>query len=687
MKRQAFYYIFLFSLFGIYAPRTLASSPKQEMRATWLTTVDCIDWPKAFSPVNQKKEMIKMLDSIRSLKLNTVFFQIRSCCDAMYNSAYEPWSDDLRNHRGVDPGYDPLAFVVEACHERGLSCHAWINPYRYGPRGSGSGWTGNNNHPLNYENTHPGWLLWYDKSVILDPALPEVRFRIKSVVGDILSKYDVDGIVFDDYFYPYGGTTTQDAASVAAYKPAGMNVHDWRRSNINQMVADVYDTIQSVKPWVTFGISPFGIWTTSHAVAAQEGIPLPAGITGGNMYQEIYCDPIAWLKAGTVDYISPQLYWKIGGGQDYATLCPWWADVANSFGRHFYSSMAIYKYSEGKGYTVNELAAQSDINRNSSKGNAPGHVFYNTLGWVYDQAFRNKFRKSTFATRAIWPAVNWKACEDYGMVTFQRPEGQKILWKHDQSDVLRFVVYAVPQANRNDPHVFHKSDYVLDISYATEYILPAGITTSSHKIAVAALDRYGNEHSLRVMGETLIEEPVPTTLIAPEKNATRKLPITFQWEPVNKADSYLWQLARDVNFKDIVCTHETENTLFYSSTRKHLKAGGKYYWRVKTRKANVNDCWSETREISFETNNATDNAHKDSIKAYMNQDILIIETTEPSEAQIDIYNVSGSLLFTGRYALHYGQNEIRPHTETWAPGIYLVRMQTAHQVQTLKIKL
>lgn len=158
-----------------------------------------------------------------------------------------------------------------------MECHAWLNPYRY--NNSGSGWTGSNNSPLNYQNTHPDWLLYYSSYIILDPALQEVRQQIKNVVGDIIGKYDVDGIIFDDYFYPYGGTTTQDASSVAALKPANVDVHDWRRDNINRMVAEVYDTIQTVKPWVTFGISPFGIWTTSASVAAAEGITLPSGIT------------------------------------------------------------------------------------------------------------------------------------------------------------------------------------------------------------------------------------------------------------------------------------------------------------------------------------------------------------------------------------------------------------------------
>ncbi|MDR1526332.1 MAG: family 10 glycosylhydrolase [Dysgonamonadaceae bacterium] len=417
--------IYSLLLFLLSCATLQAQSPKREMRATWIATVARIDWPKQNGATAQKNEMVKMLDSIQSLNLNAVFFQVRSRCDALYNSAYEPWSSDLGGARGTNPGWDPLAFVVEECHKRGLECHAWLNPYRY--NNSGNKWTNANNSPLNYENTHPEWLLWYSNNVVCDPALPEVRVRIKSVVGDILSKYDVDGIIFDDYFYPYGGTTTQDAASVAKYKPAGMDVHDWRRDNVNRMIADVYDTIQAVRPWVTFGVSPFGIWTINDSVAAKEGIPLPSGITGGNMYQEIYCDPVAWLKQGTVDYISPQLYWKITGSQDYSKLCPWWANLSNQFGVQFYSSMAIYRYAENNssnvGYYQNEeeFKNQSLLNRSSAKDDAPGHVFYNTLGWVYDKPFRDHFRANVFTKPSLTPTIGWKPTSDQKMVTFNPP--------------------------------------------------------------------------------------------------------------------------------------------------------------------------------------------------------------------------------------------------------------------------
>lgn len=585
-----------------------ASGPKREMRATWFTTVANIDWPTTTGASAQKQEMIQMLDSIQSLKMNAVFFHVRPCADAFYNSAYEPWSSYLKVNRGTNPGYDPLQFCIEQCHKRGLACHAWMNPYRYSNR-QGAGWSGANDHPLNYENTHPEWLLYYSSNIVLDPGLLEVRQRIKDVVGDLLSKYEVDGIIFDDYFYPYGGTQNQDSVSQRLYKPEGMNVHDWRRQNVNKMVADVYDTIQAVKPWVTFGISPFGTWTNNHTVASQNDITLPAGVGGAsNMYQEIYCDPVAWLKEGTVDYISPQLYWKIGGGQDYRILSKWWGRLCDRFGKQFYSSMAIYKYSERSdaAYTVSELQQQTQLNRTAVTDNAPGAVFYNTKAWVYDKPFRKAFAREEFEFYALPPAINWKAVPERTMVTDLQADGQKVTWEHPDKDV-HFAVYAVPNGFRNRVGIFSKSDVLLGVTYTKSFTLPANITTGAYKIGVSVLDGYNNEYALRVLGEAETEAQA-ATLQEPLDGALKAIPFTFSWNIVPQADCYIIQIARDPDFEDIVMAHETTDISFTTTQRQLFSylPLGTYYWRVKTRKANANDIWSEPRRFVLSTTDAVE---------------------------------------------------------------------------------
>ena len=244
----------------------VGQSPKRELRSTWLTTVWRLDWPSVTVPAptgtneaerlaaiqQQKNEFIGILNSLKAANMNAAFFQVRSMCDAMYQSSYEPWSAYISSVRGANPGYDPLAFAVEEAHKRGIELHAWLNPYRYSTSSSTHG-----ELPVDYYNTHRDWLLAYDSYLkILNPGYPQVVSQIKKVVGEIVNNYDVDGIVFDDYFYAYGGTSAVlDSTAQRLYKPSGKNVNDWRRENVNRMIKAVYDTIQSVKPYVTFGVS------------------------------------------------------------------------------------------------------------------------------------------------------------------------------------------------------------------------------------------------------------------------------------------------------------------------------------------------------------------------------------------------------------------------------------------------
>lgn len=604
MRNTYFFGIFLFLLMWVDIFQAGAANPKHEMRATYIATVANIDWPSApgLSATAQKQELRQMLDSIKTLNLNTVLFQIRDNADALYQSDYEPWANVLTGTRGKDPGYDPLAYCIEECHKRGLSCHAWMNPYRYSR--NGAKWTGAHDNPLNYENSHPEWLLYYSSNIIMDPGLPQVRQRVKEVVGDVLNKYDVDGIIFDDYFYAYGGTQYQDSASIRQYKPSNMTVGNWRRNNVRQMVRDVYDTIQAVKPWVTFGISPFGIWTTDTYVARQEGITLPSGISGGNMYEEIYCDPVAWLKDGTIDYISPQLYWATGTGQDYRKLCPWWADLANQFGRHFYSSMAIYRYAEkseiNKAFTVEELQTQANINRTSSSDNAFGCVFYNTKAWVYSKAFRKAFKANQFEHPALLPPINWKPTAEQPPVSDFVVEGQTIRWQHPNAGQVHYAVYAVPKSFRNMAHIWSVGDALLGITYSEQFTLPTSISTTTHAVGVSVLDGYENEYSLRIVGEELADA-VPAELIYPINGYCQLTwnNLKFRYESPTKADSYIIQIAADPDFKQIIASQELTDTEFDASLRLNLanQGDGEYFWRVKTRRPNAVDIWSETRSF------------------------------------------------------------------------------------------
>lgn len=628
-----------------YIQIAFAQSPKREMRATWLTTVWRLDWPSVTVPkatgtndaarqsaiLQQKNDLIKILDGLKTANMNTAFMQVRSMCDAMYQSSYEPWSQFISSERGADPGYDPLAFAIEEAHKRGIELHAWLNPYRYSTSSTTHG-----ELSTDYYNTHRDWLLAYDSyTKILNPGIPEVVLQIKKVVGEIVNKYDVDGIVFDDYFYAYGGTSsTLDAAAQALYKPANKNLGDWRRENVNRMIAAVYDTIQKIKPFVTFGVSPFGTWTTDVTVAAQRGIPLPTGVgTTGNMYAEIYCDPVAWLEEGTVDYVSPQLYWTTYSAYPYGKLAPWWSNLSNRFGKHFYSSHSLSSltaatpapqnitndtetdYLTNKAFSTIELSAlrnksilnklkapsapnftgsevllQIDYNRTSDINDAPGSVFYATDKLLNTAGFPTYLTQNRFTQQSLCPAIGWKKTSNQTLVENLSVNGQNLTWTYTGTNVL-FAVYAIPNENRNDAGVFAGSKYLLGFVYNKQFTLPTSISTSTHKIAVSVVDRYKNEYSARVLGENTTAS-VAANLTFPASNATALIPCVFKWDAVEGADSYVWQVARDAQFTDLVCSRETVLPQFFSGLQTNLKDNTEYYWRVRTRKANAVDVWS-----------------------------------------------------------------------------------------------
>ena len=335
---------FVCFVFGILCSGMIfANELKHEFRATWFTTHYAIDWPstKATSESKreqQKKEMTNIFDEMVAGNMNAVCMQVRSLSDATYKSSYENWASILTGTRGKDPGYDPLTYAVEEAHKRGLELHVWVNPFRVTSGGTIS------NDDLVWKNAGE-WIIKYDNGSfdgqIIDPGFPDARAYVIKVLMEIVNNYDVDGIVMDDYFYPYGGTTTEDAKSKALYKPDnvvdvnkdGDTDDDWRRSNVDVCLKALYDTIQSVKPWVRLGMGTFGIWSTQKKAAEAYGLTLPSGISGLDDYDVQACNPVEWVMNGYVDYINPQLYWATSTtSTNYNVLCEWWAkDVCEHF--------------------------------------------------------------------------------------------------------------------------------------------------------------------------------------------------------------------------------------------------------------------------------------------------------------------------------------------------------------------
>ncbi len=316
--------------------------PAREFRAAWITEVATnADWPsKPGLPVAQQKaELISLLDRAQQLHLNAIFFQVRPACDAMYASELEPWSEKITGTQGKapQPFYDPLAFAIAEAHRRGLELHAWINPFRASHPEAKS--------PASTNQivwTHPELIRRYGDQVWLDPGEPAAQAHTLAVVLDVVNRYDVDGIVFDDYFYPYPiknlvGHTLDfpDDASWQKYgMKSGLSRADWRRNNVNQFVQKVSQEIKIAKPDVQFGISPFGIWRPQN----------PPQVKGLDAYGSLYADARLWLANGWVDYLAPQLYWPVASpGQSFPVLFNWWR-AQNPKGRHVFAAVEDTKF-------------------------------------------------------------------------------------------------------------------------------------------------------------------------------------------------------------------------------------------------------------------------------------------------------------------------------------------------------
>ena len=294
--------------------------PPRELRGAWVATVANIDWPsKPGLPKDQQVEEIrKIIDSAKAAGLNALFLQIRPSCDSMYPSQLEPWSEFLTGVSGVGPGYDPLATWIELSHAQAIELHAWFNPFRsrhFEAKGPDAA-----NH---VNNTMPDIVHQYDVYKWMDPGSKKGQAWALEVVGDVLARYDIDGVHLDDYFYPYPKDKKPfpDSATYGAYTKGGgeLTLGDWRRERINTFVANLYATCKQIRPYAKVGISPFGIWRPGH----------PKGVEGFDAYDNLYADALAWLKARTLDYCSPQLYWAIDAPkQPYGPLLDWWVAQA-----------------------------------------------------------------------------------------------------------------------------------------------------------------------------------------------------------------------------------------------------------------------------------------------------------------------------------------------------------------------
>lgn len=354
-------------------PAAYAAQPAQDgMRGVWVSSVANIDYPsqQGLSADQLKSEADTILNNIASMGLNTVFLQVRPSADALYQSALFPWSRYVSGTAGQAPDgdFDVLAYWVEGAHSRGLQLHAWLNPYRITRDGKEELDSLPETSPA---KQHPEWVVEYEGNYYFNPGLPAVQQLVVDGAAEIVRNYDVDGIHLDDYFYP--GTDFNDAAAYARYGEDFDDIGDWRRDNVNTLIASLDETVHAINPELSFGVSPAGIWDN------KADNPKGSDTNGRSSYREIYCDSVEWIKRGTVDYICPQLYWSIGYEiADFEVLVDWWQDIVSTSDVALYIGIGAYRAAEAEPgdvwYGTAELERQLDMLDNSI--DIQGEVFF-----------------------------------------------------------------------------------------------------------------------------------------------------------------------------------------------------------------------------------------------------------------------------------------------------------------------
>jgi uncharacterized lipoprotein YddW (UPF0748 family) len=557
------------------------TSPKRELRGVWIAALG-IDWPSSqgTSPAiiqNQKNQLISIFDSQRSYGLNTFFLHMRPLCDALYKSNIEPWSHYITGTQGTppsDPNYDPLTFAIEEAHKRGMELHAWLNPYR---AESQSGSPVSANHVI---TKHPEWIIKCNGSEyrFLNPGLPEVREYDVQVVMDIVNRYDVDGIHFDDYFYPYSEYGTfNDDATFALYPNGFTDKAAWRKNNVNLLLKMINDSIKVVKPWIKFGISPSGNLSVN---------------------TEIYCDPAAWLKgsytdtAGTaysgapyIDYIMPQLYWS-----RYNGLLGSWTSPSLLNGRHLYIGQGAYRYSE---FPADELSWEITTNRKTPA--VRGSVYFSSKSLTNNLGYCNDTLKYHYYTHpAITPKMEWI---EGGIKKPNAPNNLRfeINISTGKNEMHWDKAAPTPDGDTAFAYVIYRSENNLpNIEDSTNLFGLTGQTflssndarysvTKGNYYAVTAIDRYSNESEISniVTLDSVSLIPSKPNLVTPF-NGSQDLGMsaTLVWSVNKYGERYTVQAAKDSTFNSnlVLFVGEYRNNQI---AFRNIIPGQIYYWRVK----------------------------------------------------------------------------------------------------------
>ena len=473
------------------------NSSKREFRGAW---IQCVNGQFMGMGTRQMQETLTyQLDRLKACGVNAIIFQVRPECDALYESNIEPWSRFLTGRQGEPPSpyWDPLAWMVEQCHRRGMELHAWINPYRAKTKTTRE--LARNHVAIR----HPETVFAYDGQLILNPGLPENRDYICKVVADIVERYDIDGLHIDDYFYPYpvAGQTIPDDKEFAAYNNGIRDRGEWRRYNVNVFMKQLYETIHKVKPWVKFGVSPFGIYRNKKSAPT-----IGSNTNGLQNYDDLYADVLMWVNNGWVDYCVPQLYWPIGHeAADYETLIKWWNKYAGK--RHLYIGEDVERTAKSADLhnrNVNQLPAKRKLH--GEMGNVNGTVL-----WYAKAVVDNVGNYGSLLEKVYWkypafvptmPYIDGKAPKKVRKMKILNMGGRPVLfWKAPKgkgwkNEAVKYVVYKFVGGERDD---ISNPSHIMAVTTDEFYEIPASDIQPGVKVSyvVTALDRMSNESKPR----------------------------------------------------------------------------------------------------------------------------------------------------------------------------------------------
>jgi uncharacterized lipoprotein YddW (UPF0748 family) len=463
-------------------------SAARQVRGMWIATVQNTDWPSRAgeSVQRQKAEYIRLLDTAKAMNFNAVYVQVRPAGDAFYKSPYEPWSQWLTGTQGKDPGYDVLQFLIKEAHARDLEFHAWFNPYRASMTPDRSKLA-----PNSPARQHPGWAPRYGANLWYDPGLPQVQDLVSKVILDVVNRYDIDGVHFDDYFYPYPGSGDfPDRATFRAYGKGFSSVVAWRRHNVDTLVQNLSARIHRAKPWVKFGISPFGVWRNAGSD------PNGSRTQALQSYDDIYADSRLWVKKGWLDYVTPQLYWQIGDPRaDYRTLVDWWARQVAGTGVELSIGQAAYRVGDSPAWR-NPAELSRHLTINARYPAVRGDVYFsarnvasNTLG------FATRLRRDHYQRPAIIPVIpklGGSAPRPAAGVAAS-PGGRSVKVRWQGSGATSYAVYRVAGKGAACAPVDPKS--LLVTMRGTGITDPTVKPGATYTYYVTALDRLHHESS------------------------------------------------------------------------------------------------------------------------------------------------------------------------------------------------